>query len=346
MPATPGRRLSCEGASKSKSWKWVIVANIVLLQMVIPVGADALVDGTVDNAIRDPELRSLRLSVVTQSPPDCLVLRSERENHCWYVLKGPGKLVGGTYLTSNNSGYTGFANLAMAAILASNSSPVNVGVGAFGRTIWLFNLPGGTSVGVDLSIPEFAKTGGYDYLSGKRLDFPIFLNTRATVPHAGTVRAQGHKNATAFVDMKYGTSELVAVVRAEGTAGSLSSSIIFFASIRPYDATFEHWRYSAYISFNISGNPFEICGIFRPFSVDSSMDHGQSAAVLPNQIAFDLELESTNIFYHVINDLVASTTDYHIADAIQQRWLGCERVMRLSWLIGISVDRSYSGTIN
>ncbi|KAF4721053.1 hypothetical protein FOZ63_000387, partial [Perkinsus olseni] len=272
-------RMSCEAGTKSKSWMSFIAVNIVLIQMIIPVCVDALdMHGTVTNPLQDPELRSLRLPAVVQSPPDCLPPGKgfQGENHCWYVLKGPHQFNGGALFASNNSGYTGFATLEMAVMLASNSSPVDVGVWADGKTIWLFNLPAGISVVVELSIPTFSKTGGYNYLTGKRLDFPVFLKANATVPDAGAVRAGGNGTAVAFVDMRDGMrlipslthsmSELLATVRAEGKAGLLSSRVILYAALRPYDATFERWAYSAYISCNIStgGNQsyFEVLRIF------------------------------------------------------------------------------------
>ncbi|KAF4679201.1 hypothetical protein FOZ60_015344 [Perkinsus olseni] len=159
---------------------------------------------TVDNPIQDPELRSLRMPVVTESPPGCLPPGKgfQGENHCWYVLKGPHQYNGGAFLASNNSEYTGFATMELGIILASNSSPVDVGVWANGETMWLFNLPAGISVGVELSIPTFLKVGGYDYLTGKWLDFPIFLRTNTTVPNSGTVQAVGNGTAHAFVDAR------------------------------------------------------------------------------------------------------------------------------------------------
>ncbi|KAF4663419.1 hypothetical protein FOZ61_001686 [Perkinsus olseni] len=109
-------------------------------------------DGPVANPMQDPDLRSLRLPV--------------EKSYCGYVLKGPSQVNGGVLMASNNSGYTGFATLEMAVILAPNSSPVDVGVWADGRTLWLFDLAYGISVGVDLSIPTSSKTGGYDYFRG------------------------------------------------------------------------------------------------------------------------------------------------------------------------------------
>ncbi|KAF4724992.1 hypothetical protein FOZ62_030067, partial [Perkinsus olseni] len=188
MSGTHGMRMSCETGSKWSSWKWLIMVNIVLIQMAIQVCVDALdMDGIVAYPILAPELRSLRLPAVVQSPPDCLPPGKgfQGENHCWYVLKGPHQFNGGTLLASNDSGYTGYATLEMAVILASNSSPIDVGVWADGKTIWFFNLPAGISVVVELSIPTFSKTGGYNYLTGKRLDFPVFLEANATVPDAG-----------------------------------------------------------------------------------------------------------------------------------------------------------------
>ncbi|KAF4724991.1 hypothetical protein FOZ62_030066 [Perkinsus olseni] len=255
MPATHGIEMGCATDSKSKSWKWAIAVNILLIEMVNPFWADALMmDGAVDNPTQDPEVRSLRLQVVTESPPGCLPPGKgfQGENHCWYVLKGPHQYNGGALFASNNSGYTGFATLELAVILASNSSPVDVGVWADGRTIWLFNLPAGISVGVDLSIPTFLKVGGYDWLGTKRLDFPIFLRTRATVPGAGTVRAEGNGTAHAMVSSKRGLNELMAVVSAEGTAGSLSSRVMFFPFIRTNYTALDHWNYSAHITANIS----------------------------------------------------------------------------------------------
>ncbi|KAF4679203.1 hypothetical protein FOZ60_015346, partial [Perkinsus olseni] len=254
MSSTHGMR-SCEGASKSKSWKWATGANIVLIQVASSVCVDALVmDGTTDNSIQEPELRSLRMPVVTESPPDCLPPGKgfQGENHCWYVLKGPHQFNGGALFASNNSGYTGFATLEMAVMLASNSSPVDVGVWADGKTIWLFNLPDRISVGVELSIPTFLKVGGYDWQDTRRLDFPIFLKARTTVPGAGTVRAEGNGTAHAMVSSKKGLNELMAVVSAEGTAGSLSSRVMFFPFIRTNYMALDHWNYSAYITVNIS----------------------------------------------------------------------------------------------
>ncbi|KAF4669094.1 hypothetical protein FOL46_001625 [Perkinsus olseni] len=222
MPATHGIEMDCATDSKSNSWKWGIAVNILLIEMVNPFWADALVmDGAVDNPIQDPEVRSLRLPVVTESPPGCLPPGKgfQGENHCWYVLKGPHQYNGGALFASNNSGYTGFATLELAVMLASNSSPVDVGVWADGT---------------------------------KRLDFPIFLKTRATVPGAGTVRAEGNGTAHAIVSNKKGLNELMAIVSAEGTAGSLSSRVMFFPFIRTNFTALDHWNYSADITVNIS----------------------------------------------------------------------------------------------
>ncbi|KAF4663418.1 hypothetical protein FOZ61_001685 [Perkinsus olseni] len=86
----------------------------------------------------------------------------------------------------------------------------------------------------------------------KRLDFPIFLKTRATVPGAGTVRAEGNGTAHAIVSNKKGLNELMAIVSAEGTAGSLSSRVMFFPFIRTNFTALDHWNYSADITVNIS----------------------------------------------------------------------------------------------
>ncbi|KAF4668293.1 hypothetical protein FOZ61_006695 [Perkinsus olseni] len=204
MSAPDATRFDCKGAPEARAWKGRIAFYIFLIQMAMPVCVDAfVVDGTVDNSILDPKLRSLRLPVVRESPAGCLPPGKgfQGENHCWYLLKGPHQYNVGALLASNNSGYTGYATLEMAVILASNSSPVDVGIRAGGRTILLFNLPDGISVGVDFFVPTFSKTGGYNFFTGKLLRFPIRLRTRVTVPGVGTVRAEGWDLADGFVNM-------------------------------------------------------------------------------------------------------------------------------------------------
>ncbi|KAF4663421.1 hypothetical protein FOZ61_001688 [Perkinsus olseni] len=156
-------------------------------------------------------------------------------------------------MASNNSGYTGFATLELAVMLASNSSPVDVGVWADGKTIWLFNLPAGISVGVELSIPTFSKTDGYDFNHGKEITFLVFLKTRVTVPFFGTVRAESNGTAYASVDTTDGWHSLVVTVFAEGTIGAWESGIVFTGDLVRSTKAFQPWHCTGYVDIGTHG---------------------------------------------------------------------------------------------
>ncbi|KAF4721829.1 hypothetical protein FOZ63_006159 [Perkinsus olseni] len=266
MSATPEAKLGCGGNPKRKrSSNSTILANIVFVSMMTLVCADAIMgEDSADRLIRDPLPRYPEpYPVIVESSPNCLPPRGtvfKQPNHCWFIRKGPDQANGGALFASNNSGYTAFATMELGVKFGADGSLSDVFVWAAGRTIWLFYLPAGISVGVDLYLPTFSKGGGYPYLGGKRLDFPIWLKTRVTIPYFGVVRAENNATAYATVGAQNTTyaTELRATVRTQGTNGIFSSSIESITFIVPEQEQCSYWNFTSVITTEIEGKLDEL----------------------------------------------------------------------------------------
>ncbi|KAF4717018.1 hypothetical protein FOZ62_014967 [Perkinsus olseni] len=181
----------------------MFASNFFVTQLLISVYADASVSGNpvatkLDNTA---ELRSLRLPVVAEDPPNCLPPGGAwvGSSHCWYILRGPNAVNTGMLIPSNSSAHHGFATLELAATVV-RGTPTDVGVWADGRTVLSLSLPAGIAATVDFAIPRFSKSGGASEHGGKHLTFPTELQTSVSVPFMGlVVEAKGTGTADAFV---------------------------------------------------------------------------------------------------------------------------------------------------
>ncbi|KAF4686046.1 hypothetical protein FOZ60_005744 [Perkinsus olseni] len=214
----------------------VIIAFVHFLFLVY---ADAFwANDTIVSSGQSP-LRSLRLPVVAEEPPNCLppTVSWEGKNYCWYILKNNlgTEVHSGMLILSNTSGWSWYVTLEHLASV-SGLLPTDVGVWAEGRTRLTTSLPSGITVDLDFSIPEIGKWHGVPVGDEKKIEFKVELSTIVNIPYMGVV---GGKN------------QIQSSVTAIGDVGDLFSEIVFYAEVWAEDL--EHWNYDCYVEMYISG---------------------------------------------------------------------------------------------
>ncbi|KAF4679199.1 hypothetical protein FOZ60_015342, partial [Perkinsus olseni] len=85
------------------------------------------------------------------------------------------------------------------------------------------------------------------------IDFPIFMETRVTVPYFGTVRAESNDTAHAYVATIGGSHTLWGFVRAEVTSNTLRSTIGFHAEIMRSNEASQPWVFAGYVDMALHG---------------------------------------------------------------------------------------------
>ncbi|EER16756.1 hypothetical protein Pmar_PMAR022606 [Perkinsus marinus ATCC 50983] len=264
MNNTPGARQDCEVDSQTtKTSNATRTPNIILMLVTVMtlVLADAfMVDDITGKTIHIPEPRSLRMQVVKEVPDNCLS-HNDGWTYCAFILEDSNQVNGGTRLVSSKGDWKTL-DLELGVLLASDSSPADVGIYVSGVNIWKFDIFCGISVEVQLSVPTISKNGGYDAASWKVIDFPVSLQTWVTVPHFGTVQAekqgQGHAHVNLNTSMN-SRHELSVDIQADHTSTPLNSSIeVIVKNI--YVPEDEAWHYIAYASlgFNLLTDDLQI----------------------------------------------------------------------------------------
>ncbi|KAF4709516.1 hypothetical protein FOZ63_025491 [Perkinsus olseni] len=232
--------------------------NIALLHIVIASYTDAFSgNDTVANPRQVPVLRSLRLPVAYEEPPNCLppAENFQGKNYCWYILQGDTQVHAGTLIPGNVPGGLGrgYVTLELIAVY-SNPSARDVGVWAEGFTALHLNLEFGIELYLFFNVPRFAKVGGVDAGDVKQLKFPASLLTVVDVPCWGRVAATvvGLANAAVHKTDKY--SRLQVYLKAVGERGYQSSTISLYVDIM--SNADGDWRFEAIVGAQIrASNP-------------------------------------------------------------------------------------------
>ncbi|KAF4684215.1 hypothetical protein FOZ60_008131 [Perkinsus olseni] len=219
----------------------LIGINIALLHVVIACYAHAFRrNDTVASPGQVPVLRSLRLPIAYEEPPNCLPPAEsfQGKNYCWYRLEGDSQVHAGTLIPGTVAGALGIGYVTLELITVnSNPSARDVGVWAEGFTALHLSLDFGIELYLLFSVPRFAKVGGEDAGTAKQLKFPASLLTVVDVPCWGRVAA---------------TAEALGVAAVHKTDEFSRLQISLFVDI--FSEEKGKWKYQAVVDAEISAS--------------------------------------------------------------------------------------------
>ncbi|EER11055.1 hypothetical protein Pmar_PMAR022775 [Perkinsus marinus ATCC 50983] len=244
---------------------FMISISTAVSYLIVSAYAEALlVNDTSINLDEGHQLRSLRLPVVHERPPNCLppAVQFGNKDYCWFNLENKARTDRHAgLLVLSNGAYRNFFSTLELEVLWANSKPYDVGVWADGYTFRHIDLEYGLTLDLLFFVPTVSLSGGEDVHGTKQLKFDTVLLTTVSVPHVGTVRAEDKQSAFAAVQVKElphpptpddHPAFLRAKLQAQNKALSVGSDITFQVNIYPVNAKFEWWIYECIVNVDIT----------------------------------------------------------------------------------------------
>ncbi|KAF4711245.1 hypothetical protein FOZ63_020918, partial [Perkinsus olseni] len=192
---------------------FMIGVIIAVIHSVVLVHADTFwANGNAVSSAQSPPLRSLRLPVVAEEPPNCLPSANQYhgKNYCWFILEDEPRtqVHSGMFIRSNTS-HTGWDATLELIVLVPDSLPTDVGIWAEGYTFLKLLLPMGITVDLTFYVPRIGAVGGKDVdKDEKEIEFNVELSTTVNVPYMGTVTAKGEDSAVASIHTTGGMNQI------------------------------------------------------------------------------------------------------------------------------------------
>ncbi|KAF4730959.1 hypothetical protein FOZ63_003392, partial [Perkinsus olseni] len=139
----------------------LFLIDLALFHIVIAGYTDAFSgNDTVANPGQVTKLRSLRLPIAYEEPPNCLppAENFQGKNYCWYRLEGDSQVNAGTLIPGTVAGALGIGYVTL-ELITVNSNPWarDVGVWAEGFTTLGLTLDFGIKLYLLFNVPRFFK---------------------------------------------------------------------------------------------------------------------------------------------------------------------------------------------
>ncbi|KAF4672318.1 hypothetical protein FOL46_009146 [Perkinsus olseni] len=234
----------------------LFLIDLALFHIVIAGYTDAFSgNDTVANPGQVTELRSLRLPIAYEEPPNCLppAENFQGKNYCWYRLEGDSQVNVGTLIPGTVAGALGIGYVTL-ELITVNSNPWarDVGVWAEGFTTLDLTLDFGIKLYLLFNVPRFFKIGGEDAGQAKQLNFPASLLTVVDIPCWGRVAATAEGLGVAAVHKTDQYSRLQVLLNTKADRGYQHSKISLTVDI--FNNGKGKWKFQAVVDAEISAS--------------------------------------------------------------------------------------------
>ncbi|EER16593.1 hypothetical protein Pmar_PMAR017481 [Perkinsus marinus ATCC 50983] len=237
----------------------MIGVSIAVIYLIVFAHAEALlVNDTFISLDEGHQLRSLRLPVIHERPPNCLppAVQFGDKDYCWFNLENAARTDrhAGLLVLSNGAHRNSYSTLEL-QVLWANSKPYDIGVWAAGNTFRHIDLDDGLKLDLQVSVPTVSRSGGKDDDGKKTIEFDVVLSTAVSVPHVGVIRASDKTTAFATLDLGKEGIDARASLRlfseVNKKAPGVDYVITFEVTIATYNGKFVWWIYQCLVDVDI-----------------------------------------------------------------------------------------------